>query len=82
MGVGKDDKVDILGLDHGVAVVGIGFQALTLEHAAVQKDVLSFFSGNQVFAAGDFLGSADKLYFHALFNYSTTILWVVTPWLV
>ena len=64
VGVGEDDVVDFLRVDHDVAVGGIGFEALALEHAAVQQDFLAVVGGDEVLAARHFLGCTDEFDFH------------------
>jgi hypothetical protein len=64
MGVGEDDGVDFLRVDHDVAVGGIGLEAFTLEHTAVQEDFLAMVGGDEVLAARHFLGSTDEFDFH------------------
>ena len=66
MGVGEDDIVDFLGVDHNVAVGRIGFEAFTLEHTAVQEDFLAVVGGDEVLAARHFLGRTDEFDFHSL----------------
>jgi hypothetical protein len=66
VGVGEDDVVDFLGVDHDVTVGGIGFEALALEHAAVQQDFLTVVGGDEVLAARHFLGRTDEFDFHRL----------------
>ena len=64
VGVGEDDGVDFLGVDHDVAVGGVGFEALALEHAAVQQYFLAVVGGDEVLAARHFLGRTDEFDFH------------------
>ena len=64
--VGEDDIVDFLGVDHDVAVHGIGLKPLALEHAAVQQDFLAVVGGNQVLTARHLLGCTDEFDFHRL----------------
>ena len=66
MGMGEYDGVDILGVDHDVAVGCIGFEALALEHTAVQQDFLAMVGGDEVLAARHFLGGTDEFDFHRL----------------
>ena len=66
VGVGEDDIVDFLGVDHDVAVGRVGLEAFTLEHAAVQQDFLAVVGGYQVFTASHFLGGTDEFDFHRL----------------
>ena len=66
MGVGEDDGVDFLRVDHDVAVGGVGFEAFTLEHTAVQEDFLAMVGGDEVLAARHFLGRTDEFDFHRL----------------
>ena len=65
VGVGEDDVVDFLGVDHDVAVHGIGFETLALEHAAVQEDFLAVVGGDEVLTARHFLGCTDEFDFHS-----------------
>ena len=62
--VGEDDIVDFFRVDHDVAVGGVGFQPLALEHATVQKDLLAVVGGDEVLAARHFLGRTDEFDFH------------------
>ncbi len=66
VGVSEDDVVDFFGVDHDVAVGGIGFEALALEHATIQEDFLSVVGGDEVLAARHFLGCTDEFDFHRL----------------
>ena len=66
MSVSEDDIVDFLGVDHDVAVGRVGFEALALEHTAVQQDFLAVVGGYQVFTARNFLGGTDEFDFHSL----------------
>ena len=59
-----DDIVDFLWVDHDVAVGGVGLEAFTLEHTAVQQDLLAMVGGDEVLAARHFLGCTDEFDFH------------------
>ena len=65
VGVGEDDIVDFLGVDHDVTVGGVGFEALALEHTAVQQDFLAMVGSDEVLAARHFLGGTDEFDFHS-----------------
>ena len=65
MGVSEDDGVDFLRVDHDVAVGGVGLEAFTLEHTAVQQDFLAMVGGDEVLAARHFLGCTDEFDFHS-----------------
>ena len=65
MGMGEDDSVDFLWVDHDVAVGGVGLEAFTLEHTAVQEDFLAMVGGDEVLAARHFLGCTDEFNFHS-----------------
>ena len=65
MGMGEDDGVDFLWVDHDVTVGGVGFEALALEHTAVQQDFLAMVGGDEVLAARHFLGCTDEFDFHS-----------------
>ena len=65
VGVGEDDIVDFLGVDHDVAVRRISFEALTLEHTAVQQNLLAMVGSDEVLAARHFLGRTDEFDFHS-----------------
>ena len=64
MGVGEDDGVDFFWVDHDVAVGGIGLETFTLEHTAIQEDLLAMVGGDEVLAARHFLGRTDEFDFH------------------
>ena len=66
VGVGEDDIIKFLGIDHNVAVGRVGFKALALEHAAVQEDFLAVVGGDEVLAARHFLSRTDEFDFHRL----------------
>ena len=66
MGVSEDDGIDFFRVDHDVAVGGVGFEAFTLEHTAVQEDFLAMVGGDEVLAARHFLGRTDEFDFHRL----------------
>ena len=46
MGMGQDDEVHLLGIDHGVAVGRIGLQSLALKHSTIQQDLLAMVCGD------------------------------------
>ena len=66
VGMGQDDVVDVLRFETEVAVGGIGLHAFALVHAAIKENAHAFFCGDEVLAAGNFLCSTEKLYFHGV----------------
>lgn len=66
VGMGEDDIVDVLRFETEVAVGGIGLHAFALVHAAIKENAHAFFCGDEVLAAGNFLCSTEKLYFHGV----------------
>jgi len=66
VGMRKDDVVDFGGVETEVPVHGIGFEAFALKHSAIEEDLFSVFSGNEMFAAGNLTGSAEEFEFHIL----------------
>ena len=65
VGMGEDDIIDFLGVDHDVTVGRVGLKALALEHTAVQQDFLAVVGGDEVLAARYFLGRTDEFDFHS-----------------
>ena len=78
MGVGEDDGIDFLGVDHDVTVGRVGFESLALEHAAVQEDFLAVVGGDEMLAARHFLGCTDEFDFHSLKSLDSTTLNLTT----
>lgn len=50
--------VNLHGVNTGVAVHRIGLHAFTLINAAIEEDLLTGGSGNQMLASGNFAGGA------------------------
>lgn len=74
VGVRQNQVIYFAWLKSKLSVEAVSFQTLALIHSAVQKNFLSFWSGNQMFAARNFFCSTQKLYLHIksiLFRYRT-----------
>jgi hypothetical protein len=57
--------VDFNRLKTEIAIHSVGFQPFALEHATVEQYFLPVFSGDEMFAPGNFAGGAKKFQFHS-----------------